>query len=122
MTAKILIVTAPDDTLLQGIRITHVNLTADQSQLVSQALMQSQSSHTIINYVWNIGDDTAWFIDKIYKSDLVIFDAEHIGGELVGGGLRTIESEYGHDGFLIEFEMVFQLVSMPPNQRWLTKC
>jgi len=36
--------------------------------------------------------------------------AEHIGGELVGGGLRTIESEYGHDGFLIEFEKVGPLL------------
>jgi len=28
--------------------------------------------------------------------------ADHIGGELIGGGLQVIESEYGHDGFLIE--------------------
>ena len=28
--------------------------------------------------------------------------AEHITGELVGGGLQVISSEYGHDGFLIE--------------------
>ncbi|MEY3663568.1 MAG: hypothetical protein RI919_1084, partial [Actinomycetota bacterium] len=29
-----------------------------------------------------------------------------IGSELVGGELQVIESEFGHDGFLIEFETV----------------
>ena len=28
--------------------------------------------------------------------------ADHIGGELVDGGIQVIESDYGHDGFLIE--------------------
>jgi len=32
--------------------------------------------------------------------------AEHISGELVGGELQVISSEYGHDGFLIEAEEV----------------
>jgi len=36
--------------------------------------------------------------------------AEHIGGELIGGKLHVIESPYGHDGFLIEFEKVGALL------------
>jgi homoserine O-acetyltransferase len=36
--------------------------------------------------------------------------AEHFGGTLVGGKLRTIQSEFGHDGFLIEFEKVGPLL------------
>jgi homoserine O-acetyltransferase len=32
--------------------------------------------------------------------------AEHLGSKLVGGKLHVIESEFGHDGFLIEFETV----------------
>jgi homoserine O-acetyltransferase len=32
--------------------------------------------------------------------------AEHLGGELIGGELIVIESEFGHDGFLIEVEAV----------------
>jgi homoserine O-acetyltransferase/O-succinyltransferase len=32
--------------------------------------------------------------------------AKHIGGELYGGGLQVINSEFGHDGFLIEIEEV----------------
>lgn len=36
--------------------------------------------------------------------------AKNIGGRLVGGGLRVIQSEYGHDGFLIEHEVVGALL------------
>jgi homoserine O-acetyltransferase/O-succinyltransferase len=32
--------------------------------------------------------------------------ANHVSGELVGGQLQLIQSEYGHDGFLIEAEEV----------------
>jgi homoserine O-acetyltransferase len=32
--------------------------------------------------------------------------ADHIGGELFGGELQVIDSEFGHDGFLIEIEEV----------------
>lgn len=32
--------------------------------------------------------------------------AKHISGELFGGELQVIQSEYGHDGFLIEIEAV----------------
>jgi len=36
--------------------------------------------------------------------------ADHIGGELVGGKLRVITSEFGHDGFLIEHQLVGPLL------------
>lgn len=36
--------------------------------------------------------------------------AKHIGSKLVGGELRVIESEFGHDGFLIEYEKVGSLL------------
>ena len=37
--------------------------------------------------------------------------AENLQCELVGGGLRVIESAYGHDGFLIEREIVGPLLT-----------
>ncbi len=37
--------------------------------------------------------------------------ADHIGGAMIGGGLQTIESPYGHDGFLIEREQVGPLLA-----------
>ena len=38
--------------------------------------------------------------------------AEHVSGELVGGGLQVIQSEYGHDGFLIEAKEVGARLAM----------
>jgi hypothetical protein len=76
MTDRILVVTAPDDTLQDGIRIAHVNLSQEHSQLISQALLQSNLPHTIINYVWNQGDSKSWLFDKISKTNLVFFNAD----------------------------------------------
>lgn len=76
MTPKILIVTPPDDTFVQGLRITHVNLSQTQSQIVSQGLLASQSTHSIINYVWHYGDPVAWLLNASAKSDLIIFNAD----------------------------------------------
>lgn len=76
MSDRILIVTPPDDTLLQGIRVLHVELTDEQSSIVSTALMESKLQHTIINYVWKMGNRVDWLLDKIPKCDLIIFNAE----------------------------------------------
>ena len=75
MTDRILVVTAPDDTLLQGIRITHIQLTDEQNSLVSNALLNCELPHAIINYVWKMGDRVDWLLDKIAKSDIVLFNA-----------------------------------------------
>jgi hypothetical protein len=76
VTDRILVITAPDDTLLQAIRVSHVNLTEEQSQIVSSALLQTSIPHTVVNYVWKMGDSIEWFMDKIVKSDLIIFNAD----------------------------------------------
>jgi homoserine O-acetyltransferase len=36
--------------------------------------------------------------------------ADQLGGELIGGKLHVIDSEFGHDGFLIEIETVGPLL------------
>lgn len=75
MTDKILIVTPPDDILLQGIRILHVQLNEEQSAIVSSALMQTNLPHNIINYVWKMGNRVDWLLDKTPKCDLILFNA-----------------------------------------------
>jgi homoserine O-acetyltransferase len=37
--------------------------------------------------------------------------AKNLGGELIGGGLQEIKSEFGHDGFLIERDLVGPLLT-----------
>lgn len=75
MTDRILVVTPPDDILLQGIRILHVNLSEEQSAIMSNALMQNDLPHNIVNYVWKMGNRVDWLLDKSTKSDLIIFNA-----------------------------------------------
>ena len=48
--------------------------------------------------------------DRLFPIQDQALIAEHIGGELIGGQLRVIESPYGHDGFLIEHEKVGPLI------------
>jgi hypothetical protein len=76
MSDKILVVTPPDDTLLNGIRILHVELTEEQSQIASSALINSNTQHTIVNYVWKMGDSVEWLLDKITKSNFILFNAD----------------------------------------------
>jgi hypothetical protein len=97
MTDRILIVTPPDDTLLDGIRILHANLNPDQSQIVSDALLQSDTDHTIINYVWKPGDSVAWLLDKHKKSNIILFNAniENNGAtELINGYIAAQPNSY----------------------------
>lgn len=76
MTDRILVVTPPDDVLLQGIRILHVHLNEEQSSIISNALMQSNLPHNIINYVWKMGNRVDWLLDKTPKCDLILFNAD----------------------------------------------
>ena len=76
MTNKILVITPPDDTVLQGLRITHVNLTNEQTAIVSQAILKNNLSHNVINYVWHIGNPISWLLQMKSKSNLIIFNAD----------------------------------------------
>ncbi len=40
--------------------------------------------------------------DRLFPIEDQKLIADHIGGEVIGGGLQVIESAFGHDGFLIE--------------------
>lgn len=76
MSDKIVLVTPPDDVLLDGIRIAHVYLTEEQSSIVSAALLNTTIPHTIINYVWKMGDRVDWLLDKVAKCHIILFNAD----------------------------------------------
>ena len=84
MSDKILVVTAPDDTILDGVRILHVNLSEEQRQIVSNAMLSSEVSHTIINYVWNSNDPVSWLLDKKSKCNFILFNADSALDLIVG--------------------------------------
>lgn len=84
MTEKVLIVSAPDDVLDDGLRILFVDLTDSQGSIISQALSETTLTCPIIAYIWKMGDSTNWMLDKKHKSDLIIFNAESTNNTVVG--------------------------------------
>jgi hypothetical protein len=84
MSDKILVVTAPDDTTLDGIRILHVDLSEEQRQVVSNAMLQSAIPNAIINYVWNANDPADWLLDKKSKCNIILFNADSSLDLIVG--------------------------------------
>jgi hypothetical protein len=84
MSDKILVVTAPDDSTLDGIRILHIDLSEDQRQVVSNAMLNSTISQTIINYVWNSNDPVGWLLDKKSKCNVILFNADSAVDLIVG--------------------------------------
>jgi hypothetical protein len=101
---KILIVTAPDDTTLDGIRVLHVDLSEEQRQVVSSAMLISEISHTIINYVWNINDPISWLLDKKSKCDIILFNADSTLDLVVGYIAAQPQSYYF--GILRDLQLV----------------
>jgi hypothetical protein len=84
MTNKVLVVTPPDDVLLDGVRILVVDLDNAQTQIVSDSLKTITHEHEVILYFWHTGDDVNWLLDKKHKSSLVIFNADSTNDIIVG--------------------------------------
>jgi hypothetical protein len=95
MTDKILLVTAPDDSSIDGIRVLLVELTSDQSQIVSNALLTADTRYSIITYSWKMGDPIEWLLDKKTKSDIIIFNADVTSAvELIIGYIAAQPNSY----------------------------
>ena len=84
MTSRIVLVTQPDDVFDLGKRILVADLSIEQSNELSEALKNLDTEDDIIVYKWMLGDDIKWCIDKIYKADLIFFNAESQNQTLSG--------------------------------------
>ena len=76
MNSKVVLVTDPDDVAYDGVRLLLVNLTADQTQLLSTALSKINNLPMVVLYIWN-NNSSDWLFDKKHKSQHIIFNAEH---------------------------------------------
>lgn len=92
MTDKITLVTSPDDIFEHGYRLLTVDLDHNQGMIVSQSLTQLDSVSKVVAYSWKTGDDVVWLLDKIYKSNLIIFNAN--SDPLISGYLAGKENSY----------------------------
>ena len=94
MTDKVLLVTAPDDVLVDGIRILLVDIVPEQQQIISDALTRLDNSPDVIVYVWNSTNSTSWLLDKKLKSDAIIFNANSENDVIIGYMAAQSNSHY----------------------------
>lgn len=91
---QVTLVTSPDDVLHDGIRIVLVNLTGEQTQILSEALLSIESLPPIVLYVWQTGDPVEWLFDKRLKSNSIIFNADSDNDLVTGYIAAQLHSFY----------------------------
>jgi hypothetical protein len=94
MSDKVLLVTAPDDVLVDGVRILLVDLVPEQQQIISNALAQLATIPNVVLYIWNSSNDASWLLDKKSKSDTIIFNANSENDVIIGYMAAQSNSHY----------------------------
>lgn len=94
MSDKVIIVTPPDDIPVDGLRILLVDLTPDQTNIISQSLTRLETIPTTITYVWNTSNDISWLLDKKHKSFLIFFNADSENDAIIGYMAAQANSYY----------------------------
>jgi hypothetical protein len=84
MNDQITLVTSPDDVYHDAMRIVLVDLNTDQSYVVSQTLTSFESLPPLVVYVWSHKDSPKWLVDKKFKSQLLVFNADSECQDIVG--------------------------------------
>lgn len=84
MIDQVLIVTEPDDTLLDSYRLLLVDLTPFQSQVVSASLLAMRLPCRVVLYSWNSINTVEWLLDKKTKCGLIVFNADSDNSAVVG--------------------------------------
>jgi hypothetical protein len=93
MTDKVIVVTDPDDIVIDGLRILLVDLSLEHTQLISDALTKIDKIPTIITYMWQSNNSVDWLLDKKHKSWLIIFNADS-QNDIVTGYLAAQRNSY----------------------------
>lgn len=94
MTDQVLIVTEPDDTLLDSYRLLLVDLTPFQSQVVSASLLAMRLPCRVVLYSWNSTNTVEWLLDKKTKCGLIVFNADSDNSAVVGYLAAQLNSYY----------------------------
>lgn len=97
MIDKVTIVTPPDDVFNIGFRILTVDLSIEQLNEVSKALKNLDANCNLIVYVYKAEQNINWLLDKVYKSNCIIFNADSNNQTLVGFLASQHRSSYFGD-------------------------
>lgn len=84
MQDNIILVSEPDDVLLQGFRILLFDLDPTQGDIFTKSITTIDTLPQTIVYSFTYGQPVAWLIDKLLKCQLIIFNAESHHSHLVG--------------------------------------
>jgi len=94
MNNQITLVTAPDEIYHNALRILLVDLTEEQTQAISSALMTYDTIPPVVVYVWKAGETVDWLIDKKLKSQLIVFNANSERQDISGFFAGVLNSFY----------------------------
>jgi hypothetical protein len=90
---RIILVSDPDDILLQGVRILLFDLERYQQEIFSNCLLSFDNIETTIVYNYHLGNHLDWLIDKYHKSNIIFFNAGS-SNELLVGFLAASRNSY----------------------------
>jgi len=71
-----------------------IDLTHEQTNLISQSLTRLETIPTTITYVWNTSNDVQWLLDKKHKSFLTFFNADSDNDAIIGYMAAQANSYY----------------------------
>jgi hypothetical protein len=115
MSDKITIVTPPDDIYTEGFRIFLYDLHKDQYSIFSQSVLSGDIVPSLIIYNADNLTDIRWILDKLLKSDLIIFNAESNNQQMIGYLCSKMNSYYFgklRDLFLVNNSIIFDVVQL----------
>lgn len=84
MNSSVVLVTPPDDIFLDAKRILCVDLTQEQSSLISCSLTETKFNEKVIVYIWKLTDSVEWLLDKKDKSSIILLNSQSEDNYLVG--------------------------------------
>lgn len=84
MNSSVILVTSPDDTPVDAKRILCIDLTQEQSNLISSSLTHIDFQEKLVIYLWGSTDDVDWLLDKKDKSSIILLNSQSEDNYLVG--------------------------------------
>lgn len=101
---NVTVVSDPDDVLFPAKRLLLVNLTSQQTGLISDLLLTNESQDPVIIYTWSSGQSVPWLLDKKLKSHTIIFNADC--EDLLAVGILATDHRSYYFGTLFDYEAI----------------